>query len=138
MDLEEELSDGKVRLPTMLIDRETPEAVYVYNVTQQQLPLIVQHYYPQETRPVLIANPPAAAAPWNAEYDQLLHATYEQARGSFPLLLPLFNLGVYELDAESGRRLRRFGEGEVRERLVGLRAEEERREKAIEALYELD
>ena len=58
---------------------------------------LVQHYYPQETRPVLIANPPAAAAPWNAEYDQLLHATYEQARGSFPLLLPLFNLGVYEL-----------------------------------------
>jgi hypothetical protein len=46
MDLEQELSDGRVKLPTMLIDKETPDAVYVYNVTQQQLPLIVQHYYP--------------------------------------------------------------------------------------------
>ena len=56
MDLDKQLNQGKVQLPRMLIDRETPEAIYVYNVSQEQIPLIIEKYYPDETRPVVAIN----------------------------------------------------------------------------------
>ncbi len=40
----------------MIIDKETPEAIYVYNVSQEQIPLIAQKYYPEETRPIIPVN----------------------------------------------------------------------------------
>lgn len=32
----------------MLIDKETPTAIYVYNVSQEQIPLIKEKYYPND------------------------------------------------------------------------------------------
>jgi len=40
----------------MIIDKETPEAIYVYNVTQEQIPLIAAKYYPDETRSIIAVN----------------------------------------------------------------------------------
>ena len=50
VDLEKVLGDGKVEVPKMIIDKETPEAIYVYNVSQEQIPLIKEKYYPEDTR----------------------------------------------------------------------------------------
>jgi hypothetical protein len=83
----------------MLIDKETPDAIYVYNISQEQLPLIVQKYYPGETRPVIAVNHTNPAENrWVSQYDQILHETYEQSRGSFDRLVPLFNLAAYDFD----------------------------------------
>lgn len=32
MDLDKELGNGEVELPPMIIDKETPTAIYIYNV----------------------------------------------------------------------------------------------------------
>lgn len=40
----------------MIIDNETPTAIYVYNLTQEQLPIIIEKYYPNATKPVLLVN----------------------------------------------------------------------------------
>jgi len=40
----------------MLISKETKDAIFVYNVTQEQIPLITEKYYPEETRPIVAVN----------------------------------------------------------------------------------
>jgi len=56
VDLEKVLGDGKVEVPKMIIDKETPEAIYVYNVSQEQIPLIKEKYYPEDTREIIAVN----------------------------------------------------------------------------------
>ena len=66
----------------MIIDKETPEAIFVYNVSEEQIPLIKQKYYPEETRPVIAVNyEKTLESRWAKEYDNLLHDCYEQLRG---------------------------------------------------------
>lgn len=50
VDIEKVLGGGKVEVPKMVIDKETPEVIYVYNVSQEQIPLIKQRYYPDDPR----------------------------------------------------------------------------------------
>jgi hypothetical protein len=50
VDIEKVLGGGKVEAPKMLIDKETPEAIYVYNVSLEQIPLIKEKYYPDDPR----------------------------------------------------------------------------------------
>jgi hypothetical protein len=56
VDLEKVLGDGRVEVPKMLIDKETPHAIYVYNVSQEQIPLIKEKYYPNDPREVIAVN----------------------------------------------------------------------------------
>ncbi len=56
VDLEKVLGDGKVEVPKMIIDKETTEAIYVYNVSQEQIPLIKEKYYPEDTREIIAVN----------------------------------------------------------------------------------
>jgi hypothetical protein len=56
IDLDKQLNEGKVELPKMLIEKQTQEAIYIYNVSQEQIPLITLNYYPHETRPIIAVN----------------------------------------------------------------------------------
>ncbi len=56
MDLDKILGDGKVEVPMMIIDKETPTTIFVYNVSQQQIPLIKEKYYPNDEREIVAVN----------------------------------------------------------------------------------
>ena len=46
VNLEKELGKASI-VPAMVIDKVTPEAIYVYNVEEVQLPLIAKKFYPK-------------------------------------------------------------------------------------------
>lgn len=123
----------------MINDQQTPEAVYIYNVTQEQIPLIKQKYYPEETRPLIAVNNTAPKeSRWIHQYDLILQETYTQSRGNIDFIVPLFNMAIYEFDEEHSRKARRFEGEELKQKFTGLQREEDRRQKSIEVLDQLD
>jgi hypothetical protein len=40
----------------MLVEKRTGECIYIYNVNEEQLELIKQKYYPEETLPLKAIN----------------------------------------------------------------------------------
>ncbi len=94
----------------MLVEKRTSECIYIYNVSEEQLELIRQKYFPEQTLPLKAINyQKAKEIEWLPEYSQMLQKLYRILKGNWDLIIPSFNLDVYEYDLNSGRKLRRFG-----------------------------
>lgn len=109
MDLDKILGDGKVEVPMMIIDKETPTTIFVYNVSQQQIPLIKEKYYPNDEREIVAVNyTQQTESRWIPEYDALLLDCYNQLKGNLDLLASTFNLSLYDYDQSTSRKAKRF------------------------------
>ena len=95
------LGKGEPVLPTMVVDNVTPTAIYVYNISNEQLPLVKAKYYPEEEREIIAVNSPTKAPPqWGNLQRQLLSQAHQKV-GSDPVRLTAsFNLAHYAHNPE--------------------------------------
>ena len=93
-----------------MVQKETEDAIYIYNISEEDLPFVREKFFKNETKPIVVRNyEKKEEQRWTEDYDVILQELIEKnGQENMDRLTSKFNMRVYEFDQNTRRRPRRF------------------------------